>query len=170
MSLLLFLYSFCEYSLPVVVVDFCFFLARRHYARVVPQLAATCTQIRIVSEPSAPAAAAATTAAVKEGEDAPSSATDSGGGSDGAGGGGGGEGGGGDRAEGKEEEKSGEREGEEVVVLAEGRYSSGVLVALDPSRPTALKLMIGRGGGSAGGGGGGGTSKGVELLLGAVNG
>lgn len=54
-------------------------------------------------------------------------------------------------------------------VLAEGRYECGVLVALDPTRPTGLKLTVVHGG--AGGEGGGGSDGGkTVLMLGAVDG
>eukprot|EP00752_Nemacystus_decipiens_P006496 g5849.t1 len=56
----------------------------------------------------------------------------------------------------------------EAIVLAEGPYSSGVLVALDPARPTVLKLTVGGQGAEAGGGGGGGSSS--VLVLGAKDG
>lgn len=57
----------------------------------------------------------------------------------------------------------------EAVVLAEGPYSSGVLVALDPARPTVLKLTVGEGQGQdAVGGGGGGEA--TVLIVGAVDG
>lgn len=54
----------------------------------------------------------------------------------------------------------------EAVVLAEGPYSSGVLVALDPTRPTVLKLTIG--GREASGAGEAPGS--AVVLLGAVDG
>ncbi|CAN0091031.1 unnamed protein product, partial [Ectocarpus sp. 12 AP-2014] len=61
-----------------------------------------------------------------------------------------------------------------VVVLAEGRYSSGVLVTLEPARPTALRLTVGRGQGgeaaAAVGVGQAATPPAVVLVLGAVDG
>lgn len=39
---------------------------------------------------------------------------------------------------------------EDVGVLVGGSYESGVLVALDPARPAALKLTFGQGGGGGG--------------------
>lgn len=56
--------------------------------------------------------------------------------------------------------------GGEAVVLAEGSYSSGVLVSLDPMRPTALKLTVFLAG-QGGGGGGGGDDKKTFLLAAA---
>lgn len=68
----------------------------------------------------------------------------------------------------KEEEEEEEKQGN-VLVLAEAAYDSGcVLVALDPIRPTALKLTIGGGGGGGKGGASGGGVKTV-LLLGATD-
>lgn len=57
---------------------------------------------------------------------------------------------------------------EEAVVLAKGSYSSGVLVSLDPMRPTALKLTIFPAGQGDGGGGGGDDKK--AFLLAAAYG
>ncbi|CBJ31800.1 hypothetical protein Esi_0282_0032 [Ectocarpus siliculosus] len=61
-----------------------------------------------------------------------------------------------------------------VVVLAEGRYSPGVLVTLEPARPTVLRLTVGRGqGGEAAAAVGvrqAPTPPAVVLLLGAVDG
>lgn len=72
----------------------------------------------------------------------------------------------------KEKEEDGERGGEEAeegnwLVLAEAAYSSGcVLVELDPTRPTALKLTIG---GAGGGGGASGGGDKTILVLGAAD-
>lgn len=58
---------------------------------------------------------------------------------------------------------------DEAVVLAEGPYSSGVLVGLNPARPEALKLTIGgqqRGQAASGGS----EAPATVLLLGAVDG
>ncbi|CAN0328770.1 unnamed protein product, partial [Ectocarpus sp. 8 AP-2014] len=61
-----------------------------------------------------------------------------------------------------------------VVVLAEGRYSPGVLVTLEPARPTVLRLTVGRGQGgeaaTAVGVSQAPTPPAVVLLLGAVDG
>ncbi|CAM9470559.1 unnamed protein product [Pylaiella littoralis] len=57
---------------------------------------------------------------------------------------------------------------DEAVVLAEGTYSSGVLVGLDPARPDVLKLTIG--GRQRAEAAGGGNEAPTVLLLGAVDG
>lgn len=41
---------------------------------------------------------------------------------------------------------------ERVQILSEGRYETGVLIALDPARPGVLKLTIGHGGNREAGG------------------
>lgn len=53
--------------------------------------------------------------------------------------------------------------GGEAVVLAEGPYSAGVLLALDPARPAVLKLTVGGQGGEA-------PAPAAVLVLGAIDG
>lgn len=56
----------------------------------------------------------------------------------------------------------------EAGVLAEVPYSSGVLVALDPTRPTVFKITVGGGQGEQAGGGSGPPT--TVLVLGAIDG